>query len=74
MVDLHRNLLSGGTGRSVVGGFGIVLFVLSATGLLMWLTGGRKWRAWITVRRRGSGLRFNYELHRAAGLWTYGTL
>jgi uncharacterized iron-regulated membrane protein len=71
MVDVHRNLLSGTTGRSIVGGFGIVLFVLSATGLLMWLSGARNWRAWISVRMRGSTVRFNYELHRAAGLWSY---
>ena len=74
MVDLHRNLLAGTTGRGIVGGFGIVLFLLSATGLLMWLTGARNWRAWISVRRRGSSVRFNYELHRAAGLWAYAFL
>jgi uncharacterized iron-regulated membrane protein len=74
MVDLHRNLLAGTTGRSIVGGFGIVLFLLSATGLLMWLTGTRNWRSWISVRRRGSAVRFNYELHRAAGLWAYAFL
>ena len=74
MVDLHRNLLSGTTGRSIVGGFGIVLFTLSATGLVMWLTGARNWRAWVSVRRRGSRVRFNYELHRAAGLWSYAFL
>jgi uncharacterized iron-regulated membrane protein len=73
-VDLHRNLLVGTTGRSIVGGIGIVLFLLSATGLLMWLTGARNWRAWISVRRQGSAVRFNYELHRAAGLWAYAFL
>jgi uncharacterized iron-regulated membrane protein len=74
MVDLHRNLLSGSTGRSIVGGFGIVLFVLSATGLLMWFTGARNWRAWISARRTGSSARFNYELHRVSGLWAYAFL
>jgi uncharacterized iron-regulated membrane protein len=71
MVDLHRNLLAGPTGRSTVGAFGIVLFVLSATGILMWLTGPRNWRAWVAVRKGGSATRFNYELHRASGLWAY---
>jgi uncharacterized iron-regulated membrane protein len=73
MVDLHRNLLVRTTGRSIVGGFGAVLFVLSATGLLMWLRGARNWRSWITIRR-GSTIRFNFELHRAAGLWSYAFL
>jgi uncharacterized iron-regulated membrane protein len=69
MVDLHRNLLAGRTGRSIVGGFGVMLFVLSASSLLLWLAGPRNWRAWFSVRRQGSRVRFNYELHRAAGLW-----
>ena len=74
MVDLHRNLLVGTTGRSIVGCFGVVLFTLSATGLFIWLRGARNWRAWITVRRQGSTVRFNYELHRASGLWSYAFL
>jgi uncharacterized iron-regulated membrane protein len=73
-VDLHRNLLAGTTGRSIVGGFGIVLLALSATGMLLWLMGARNLRAWVSVRRRGSSVRFNYELHRAAGLWAYAFL
>jgi uncharacterized iron-regulated membrane protein len=73
-VDLHRNFLSGKSGRKAVGIAGIVLFALSATGLLMWLTGVRNWRAWISVRRAGSTRRFNFELHRASGLWAYAFL
>lgn len=41
LIDLHRNLLSGKQGRKAVGISGIVLFALSATGLLMWLTSRR---------------------------------
>jgi uncharacterized iron-regulated membrane protein len=74
MIDLHRNFLSGRTGRKIVGVTGIVLFLLSATGLLMWLSGARNWRSWVSVRRRGSPLRFHYELHRASGLWAYAFL
>jgi uncharacterized iron-regulated membrane protein len=74
MIDLHRNLLSGKTGRKIVGVIGIVLFLLSATGLMMWLAGARNWRAWISVRRNGSSVRFHYELHRASGLWAYAFL
>jgi uncharacterized iron-regulated membrane protein len=51
MIDLHRNLVSCGTGRKIVGAIGIVLFVLSATGMLMWLTGARNWRAWTRSER-----------------------
>jgi uncharacterized iron-regulated membrane protein len=70
-VGLHRNLLSGKQGRKVVGVAGIVLFILSATGLLMWIAGPRNWSAWTSVRRDGSRRRFHFELHRASGLWAY---
>jgi uncharacterized iron-regulated membrane protein len=74
MIDLHRNLLAGKTGRKTVGGFGIVLFALAATGMSLWLIGARKWRAWVSVRPQGSSRRFHFELHRATGLWSYGLL
>src|SRR5262249_3430824 len=48
---------------------GIVLFTLSVSGMLMWLTGRRNWRAWTQVRRDGPSRRFYFELHRAGGLW-----
>jgi len=73
-VDLHRNLLYGRTGRSAVGAFGIVLFILALTGLLLWMAGARSWRAWVSVRPGGSTRRFNFELHRVIGLWSYGLL
>jgi uncharacterized iron-regulated membrane protein len=73
-IDLHRNLLAGKTGRKVVGGAGTVLFVLASTGMLLWLTGARKWRSWVSVRAQGGSRRFNYELHRASGLWAYALL
>lgn len=69
MVDLHRNLLSGKPGRAIVGAFGIILFILSLSGIWMWLAGARNWRAWITTPKPTSTVRFNYELHRLGGLW-----
>lgn len=74
MVDLHRNLLAGKTGRKAVGVVGILLFVLAGSGMLLWLIGARNWRAWISVRAQGSSRRFHFELHRATGLWSYSLL
>jgi uncharacterized iron-regulated membrane protein len=74
MVDLHRNLLAGKTGRKFVGAVGIVLFVLAGSGMALWLIGARKWRAWASVRPQGGSRRFHFELHRAMGLWSYGLL
>lgn len=74
MTDLHRNLLTGKTGRKAVGAVGIVLFPLAGSGMLLWLIGARKWRAWVSVRPQGGSRRFHFELHRATGLWSYGLL
>jgi uncharacterized iron-regulated membrane protein len=70
LVDLHHNLLTGKSGRKAVGFVGMSLFLLSATGLLLWVLGPRSWRSWITVRP-DPPRRFQFELHRAAGLWSY---
>lgn len=74
MIDLHRNLLAGKTGRKAVGVVGIVLFTLGITGMLLWLSGARKWKSWISVRPQGSSRRFHFELHRATGLWSFALL
>jgi uncharacterized iron-regulated membrane protein len=74
MIDLHRNLLAGKTGRKAVGVTGVILFTLAATGMLLWISGARKWRSWVSVRPQGGTRRFHFELHRAAGLWSYGLL
>lgn len=74
MIDLHRNLLFGKSGRKAVGILGIVLFTLAGSGMLLWLIGARKWRAWVSVRPQGGSRRFSFELHRAVGLWSYGLL
>ena len=74
MVDLHRNLLAGKTDRKANGAVGVVLFTLAGTGMLLWLMGARKWRAWISVRPQGGSRRFHFELHRAVRLWSYGLL
>ena len=74
MIDLHRNLLSGKQGRKAVGFAGIILFALSMSGILMWLTGPRNWRSWISVRRNAPSRRFHFELHRATGLWAFSFL
>jgi uncharacterized iron-regulated membrane protein len=74
VIDLHHNLLYGRAGRRVVGGIGMILFVVSATGLLLSLLRKPSWKSLITVRNGRLRRRFYYELHRATGLWTYAFL
>jgi uncharacterized iron-regulated membrane protein len=69
MIDLHRNVLVGKTGRKIVGGIGVLGVILGATGLLLWVIRGINWRSLVTIRKQPVR-RFNFELHRVSGLWT----
>jgi uncharacterized iron-regulated membrane protein len=74
LIDLHRNLLVGKTGRKAVGVVGTILLTLAITGMLLWVVGTGKWKSWISIRPQGSSRRFNFELHRAGGLWSFALL
>lgn len=64
---LHYTLLISGT---VVGVLGYVLLFSVLTGLILWwpLTG--KWGQALTIKRRASPQRFNYDLHKTVGFYT----
>lgn len=72
-VDLHDNLLSGRTGRTINGIGGALVLVLVATGAVLWWPGVRRWyRAFVI--RRGAGRSVLTQLHGALGIWTLGLL
>lgn len=73
IVGLHVELLAGQTGGLIVGGSGLLLMLLTATGLVLWWPRRlrRLWRA-LRVSWQEGALRFNYDLHRAGGF--YATL
>ena len=69
--QLHIELLAGETGLVLVGSVGLLLVLLTATGLVLWWP--RRVRALWTALRitwRHGALRFNYDLHRAGGFYT----
>lgn len=70
LLDLHDNLLSGQTGRSVNGVGAILLTTLAVTGLVIWWPGVRNWRRNLTVDFRANWRRINWSLHSAIGIWT----
>jgi uncharacterized iron-regulated membrane protein len=71
IVGLHVELLAGRTGGIIVGVSGLLLVLLTATGLVLWWPRRleRIWQALCISWRRGS-IRFNYDLHRAGGFYT----
>jgi len=71
IIGLHVELLAGRTGGLIVGVSGLLLVLLTATGLVLWWPRRLKqlWDA-LRVSWRQGALRFNYDLHRAGGFYT----
>ena len=74
LLELHDDLLTGTTGRSI-NGLGAVLFILLAlTGIVVWWPGIKTWRRSLTVRRNVGWRRFTWDLHSMLGFWTLGII
>lgn len=65
---LHRRLLSGETGETIIGIGGILLLLMSLSGLFLWWPGrGNLSRGW-KIRWKGGKYRVSYDLHRMLGV------
>jgi uncharacterized iron-regulated membrane protein len=71
LLDLHDNLLGGESGRYVNGVGGVMLTALALTGIAIWWPGIKNWRRSLLLRRGVGWKRFNWDLHSAAGFWTF---
>jgi uncharacterized iron-regulated membrane protein len=69
LADLHDNLLSGLTGRTLNGFGALLLVLLSCTGTIIWWPGIKNWRRSMTIDRRARPARVNWDLHSAIGFW-----
>lgn len=70
LLELHDNLLFGGTGRDVNGVGSILLTVLGVTGAVIWWPGVAGWRRALGVDLRANWRRLIWTLHGAVGIWT----
>ena len=69
--ELHYALVLGeDLGYTVVGIMGVLLIISVLTGLILWwpLTG--KWRQALTIKRKASAERLNFDLHKTIGFYT----
>lgn len=76
---LHYTLLAGDTGKTVVGVFGLLLLFFCISGVVIWWprsgqsragqSRSGKWRRAFTIKRDGGAFRFNYDLHKTAGIY-----
>ncbi|NHZ79886.1 PepSY domain-containing protein [Massilia sp. CCM 8695] len=71
LFHIHRYLVAGETGKTVIGVTGVALLLLSITGIVLWwprMTAAAIKGA-LTVRHGGNWPRFNFQLHRAGGFF-----
>jgi uncharacterized iron-regulated membrane protein len=71
LTDLHDNLLSGLTGRTLNGIGSLLLVLFSLTGAIIWWPGMKNWRRSTRINWRARPARLNWDLHSAVGFWCY---
>ncbi|MBA1201842.1 flavodoxin [Pseudomonas capeferrum] len=70
MLQLHRFLAMGDTGRQITGACTLMLIFFCLSGLyLRWPRQALNWRAWLTFDWAKKGRAFNWDLHAVAGTW-----
>ena len=70
MMQLHRFLAMGDTGRQITGACTLILIFFCLSGLyLRWPRQVASWRAWLTLDWAKKGRGFNWDLHAVAGTW-----
>lgn len=67
--DMHNELAAGSKGAHWNGVGGALLFVMAATGIVVWWPGRRSWRRALKVKWNARWARANWDLHSAFGFW-----
>lgn len=65
----HSNLLIGRPGRMANGWGGLLLLLMSISGLIIWWPGRTLWKRRLKVNFRAPWRVWNFDLHNAAGFW-----
>ncbi|GAB3793820.1 PepSY-associated TM helix domain-containing protein [Spirosoma humi] len=71
VLDIHRTLLIPVAGRYIVGISALILVILTISGLRLWLP--RQWKhlkSRLTIKRKASLTRQNYDLHQVLGFYS----
>lgn len=70
MLQLHRFLAAGDTGKQITGACTLVLLFFCLSGLyLRWPRQVWNWRVWLTLDWAKKGRSFNWDLHSVFGTW-----
>ena len=70
VLQFHRFLTIGDTGRQITGACTLILLFFALSGLyLRWPRKALDWRAWLTLDWAKKGRAFNWDLHSVFGTW-----
>lgn len=71
LFHLHRYLVAGEVGKTIIGVSGLVLVLTAISGIILWWPRMHRKAIWqaMTVSHGGSWPRFHFRLHRAAGFF-----
>lgn len=68
---LHTQLLSGETGKTVIGTAAFFFLILGASGVFIWWRGRRNIKRGLTINLRSGWKRANYDAHNAIGFFAF---
>jgi uncharacterized iron-regulated membrane protein len=68
VVSLHRRLLSGETGETIIGICGLLLLLLAFSGLVLWWPGRKNAARRLRIKRGAGSYRTAFDLHRVVGI------
>jgi len=69
LIELHVNLFAGDVGAKVVGISGLLLLLLSITGMILW-PGWKRLAPGIKVRWQAPNRLVNYDIHKVVGIFS----
>lgn len=70
VLEFHRTLLLGETGRFIQGWAVVIFIVMLVSGLVLWFPGQmRLLKQSLTIKWKASGKRINYDLHNVLGFY-----
>ena len=69
LANVHDDLLMDRSGRTINGVGGLLLVVMSISGLVLWWQGRARWHEGLIIKRR-SNRKFMWQLHSFIGFWS----
>lgn len=69
--NLHSKLLSGETGKTIIGIAAFFFLVLGISGIILWWRGWRKIKRNLTINYKANWKRINFDIHNIIGFFAF---